>query len=176
MELRPKRMLLNCNLLSRTRTVCCHPLLGSQHLTHSCAVKFYSTELKIHMGKPCQTQDVFHVFPFLRSYLYSQTRHLSVLKMQWPWEQNLVPSLLPKLCLENDQIVLQTPRKIRVAATIKLKGGGYVRRTRLVPRLYPFQLRAFIIILHGLKFGGFSDTQPTSSSTLSFPDCWESQN
>ena len=70
MELRPKHLLLNCNL-SRTRTVFCHPLLGSQHLTHSCAVKFYSTELKIHMGEPFQTQDVFYDFPFLRNYLYS---------------------------------------------------------------------------------------------------------
>ena len=141
MELRPKRMLLNCHLLSRARTVCCHPLLGSQHLTHSCAVKFYSTELQIHR-KTFSNTGCLLCFSFSSELpLFSRTGHLSVLKMQWPWEQNLVPSLLPKLCLEKwpncDSLVLQTPRKIRVAATSTLKGGGYVRRTRLVPRLYP---------------------------------------
>ena len=100
MVLRPKRMLLNCHLLSRTRTVCCHPLLGSQHLTHSCAVKFYSTELQIHR-KTFSNTGCLLCFSFSSELpLFSRTGHLSVLKMQWPWEQNLVPSLLPKLCLE----------------------------------------------------------------------------
>ena len=71
MVLRPKNIPLNYDLFSRTRNVCCHPLLGSQHLTHSCAIKLYSTELKLHMENPFQTQDVFYVFPFLLNYLCS---------------------------------------------------------------------------------------------------------